>query len=123
MSKNIALLNAVIEGIKEKRGNNIISMDFEGMESSICDYFVICDAQSHRQVESIADSIQEFAFKQAKEKPVHVEGKENSDWVLLDFTDIVVHVFQEDAREFYALEKLWADTKVEKHEAIYSKIV
>lgn len=122
MIKNEELLNAVIEGIQEKRGNNIISMSFEGKESAICDYFVICDVNSNRQVQAVADSVEEYAFKNAGEKPVHKEGKENSQWVLLDFTDIVVHVFQSEWREFYGLENLWADAEVKTHDIEYSSI-
>jgi ribosome-associated protein len=122
MIKNEKLLNSVIEGIQEKRGKNIISMDFEGKESAICDYFVICDASSNRQVQAISDSVLEFAHKLSGEKPVHVEGTENLQWILIDFTDIVVHIFLTEWREFYNLEDLWADSKIVKHDIEYSSI-
>lgn len=123
MTQNSDLLNAIISGIQEKRGNNIISMSFKEGKASICDYFVICDAKSDRQVLAIADSVLEFAFKNAKEKPVHIEGKENAEWVLIDFTDIIVHIFKSDFRKFYGLEELWADSEIEQYDSTYSSII
>ena len=114
MIETEVLLDVVIEGAKEKRANNIVSMNFQETNNSICDYFVVCDAQSNRQVASIAKSIEEFTYNNLKIKLIHKEGYKNSQWILLDYGDVMVHVFQEEAREFYNLEGLWADAKITK---------
>ena len=115
MKKTKQLVASVIEGMQEKKGNNIVSLNFDKIKNSICDYFVICDAGSGRNVEAIAKSVEEFAFKNVGDKVIHKEGYENSEWILLDYSDVIVHVFQTDFREFYNIEGLWADTKLKKH--------
>jgi len=112
MTNTNKLLQAIYDGIYEKLGNNVVNMDFSKLGNTVTDHFVICDAQSDRQVKAIADSVEEFAFKQAGEKVVHVEGTDNSQWVLLDFTDVIVHIFQTEYRPFYNLEALWADAEI-----------
>ncbi len=114
MVKIETLLDIVIEGAKEKRADNIVSMDFQKTDTSICDYFVICDAQSNRQVAAIAKSIEEFTLKNSNIKVFHKEGYENSQWILLDYGEIVVHIFQTPYREFYNIEELWADAEIKK---------
>ncbi len=111
LKKHNALLDAVIAGIQEKKGQNITILDMSEIESSICDYFVVCEGTSTTQVDSIADSVVDVVRERAGEKPLHDEGRENSLWILIDYSDIVVHVFQKEVREFYALESLWSDAK------------
>lgn len=107
------LAETVIFGILEKKGMEITKIDFSEMSNSISKYFIICHGSSTSQVDAIADSVAEQAFKQLGEKPVHTEGRENKEWILIDFVDVVVHVFQEPTRRFYNIEGLWADAKIE----------
>jgi ribosome-associated protein len=106
------LLNSIVEGIKAKKGQDIISLDIKETGAGVCDYFVICNGNSRTQTEAIAYSVEETVRKNTGEKPWHKEGFENSEWILLDYIDIVVHIFQPEARIFYRLEKLWGDGSV-----------
>ncbi len=108
------LVNNVIEAIKEKKGEDILLMDFSELKTNVCDYFIICHGNSNTHVGTIADEIQRHIYKTMKETPHHVEGLQNAEWVLLDYFDTVVHVFQEDKRNFYQIEALWADAKIKK---------
>jgi len=110
------LLESIIQGIVEKKGNNITVMDLKKTGGSICDYFVICDAESTRQVTAIADSVDETVYKEIKDKVIYKEGYENSFWILLDYSDVIVHIFQKASRETFNLEGLWADAIVRKIE-------
>ncbi len=110
------LLKTAIESIKDKKGSNIVSLEFIPEQSSVCDYFVICEAESDRQVKAIAKAIQENIREELDLKPTHIEGMNEANWILLDYFDIIVHVFQRESREFYGLEKLWADAKITHHE-------
>ncbi len=103
------LVNAVVEGIQEKKGVNITVLDLTSVENTISSFFVICDGDSNVHVDAISDSIEEYVRKKVEEKPYHIEGRENAQWILLDYFDVVVHVFQRSARSFYNLESLWAD--------------
>jgi ribosome-associated protein len=107
------LVETIIFGILEKKGLEITKIDFSKMQSSICKYFVICHGTSNSHIDAIAYSIEEQTHKQLGEKPIFTEGKENKEWILIDYFDVVVHVFQEPTRRFYNIEKLWADAKIE----------
>jgi len=109
------LLQTIIAGIQELKGKEIVSLDFSPVENSVCKYFVICNGDSNTHVNAIADSVDEFAKKKLNTNAWHIEGRENSHWVILDFVDIVVHVFQTQYRQFYNLEDLWADCKSQTH--------
>lgn len=89
-------------------------MDLRDIGNAISDFFVICHGTSNRQVDAIADSVLDEVKKLTGERPVNTEGKQNAEWVLIDFVDVVVHVFQEKFREHYALEELWADASIEQ---------
>jgi len=102
----------IIEAIREKKGHQIVSIDLTNVEHSICDCFIICHGESFTQVGAISDSIERKMKEEANIRAHHVEGQQNSQWVLLDYFDILVHVFQEEYRSFYRLEELWADGKV-----------
>jgi ribosome-associated protein len=103
------LLDSVIKGIFEKKGQNILKIDLRKLENRIADYFVICHASSTTQVGAICDSVDDNVRKEANEKPMHIEGLGNCFWVLLDYGNVIVHVFLEEYRNFYSLESLWAD--------------
>ena len=102
----------ILEAIREKKGHQIVSIDLSEVENSICDFFIICHGESVTQVGSITESIEKKLKKEALIRAHHVEGLQNSQWVLLDYFDILVHVFQEEFRSFFKLEELWADGKV-----------
>lgn len=108
----IDLKDAIINGMQEKKANKITVLDLRKLKSAMADYFIICHATSDKQVNAIADSVEEIVRKQTGEKPWHVEGSEQSDWILLDYFDIVVHVFKEEMRDFYAIEELWGDADI-----------
>ena len=106
------LLETIIEGIQEVKGIDTAILDLKKIETAVCKYFVICSGTSNTHVSSIADSVKKIVSKEIQEKPWHIEGLNTSEWVLLDYSDIVVHVFQEKTREFYRLEDLWGDAEI-----------
>ncbi len=110
------LLNSVIKGIFEKKGQHVLKIDLRKLENRIADYFVICHAASGTQVSAIYDSVDDTVRKETLEKPIHVEGLDNCFWVLLDYGNVIVHVFLEEYRNFYSLESLWADASIEAME-------
>jgi ribosome-associated protein len=107
------LLDNIIKGILEKKGQNILKIDLRKLENRITDYFVICHAASTTQVSAICDSVEDKAREGAGQKPLHIEGLDNSFWVLLDYGDVIVHIFLEEYRNFYNLESLWSDAAIE----------
>jgi len=107
------LLEAILEGIQRKKGNDIVRMDLTVLENTFCQFFVICHGNTNVQVSAIAESIEEKVKEDLQLKAWHREGLENAQWVLLDYGDILVHIFQKEFREFYNLEELWADANVE----------
>ena len=106
------LLETIIEGIQEVKGIDTAILDLKKIETAVCKYFVICSGTSNTHVSSIADSVKKNVSKEIQEKPWHIEGLNTSEWVLLDYSDIVVHVFQEKTRDFFRLEDLWGDAKI-----------
>ena len=106
------LLANIIKGIEEVKGNDIDILDLRDIDTAVCDYFIICNGTSNTQVNAIVNSIQKLVSKELKDKPWHVEGADNSEWVLMDYVNIVVHVFQKQIREFYNIEGLWGDAKI-----------
>jgi ribosome-associated protein len=106
------LTDLIIKGITDKKAKDIVILDLQEIDNAIADFFIICHGTSRTQVEAIADAAIETTLKKIKSKPWHREGYENAEWILLDYVDVVVHIFQQEVREFYQLEKLWADAKV-----------
>jgi ribosome-associated protein len=106
-----SLLDVIIAGVQEVKGNEIIYLDLREIKHAIADYFVVCHGNSHTQVDAIARSVEKETETILNESALHIEGRGNSEWVLMDYGDIVVHIFHKDARPFYALEDLWADAK------------
>ena len=111
------LSEIIVEGILEKKGESIVKIDLRKMKNAIADFFIVCHGNSRAQVEAIADSVQMEVKKAVGQNVWKKEGFENAEWVLLDYFDVVVHIFQTDARKFYRLEDLWADALVTTHEA------
>jgi ribosome-associated protein len=110
------LVEVIVKGIEEKKGQNVTIMDLREIEHAVTDFFVICDVNSNTQVKAIADSIEEEVRKGLNDKPWHKEGKEESEWVLLDYVNVVAHVFQRPIREFYNIEELWGDAEIREIE-------
>ncbi|AXT53136.1 ribosome silencing factor [Aquimarina sp. BL5] len=113
------LITQIIKGIEEVKGNDISILDLREIENTVCSYFVICNGTSNTQVNAIVNSIQKTVSKSLKDKPWHVEGSENAEWVLIDYVNVVVHVFQKHIREFYDIEGLWGDAKTTTIETNY----
>lgn len=113
------LVTKIIAGIEEVKGQNIEILDLRAIENTVCDYFIICDGTSNTQVNAIVNSVQKVVSKSIKEKPWHVEGSDNAEWILIDYVSVVVHVFQRHIREFYDIEGLWGDAKTVKIETTY----
>jgi ribosome-associated protein len=116
MEQTKQLVQVITEGIQEKKGSDIVIVDLTKMEGTICKYFIICQGNSPTQVEAITESIGDFARERLKEKPTHVVGLENAQWVAMDYTDVLVHIFLPDVREYYDLEHLWEDAKLTRIE-------
>jgi ribosome-associated protein len=110
------LLKSVVKGIFEKKGLDVLKLDLRKLDNRITDYFVICHGTSVTQVDSICFSVEDIVRKMTGEKPFHVEGLDNCFWVLLDYGDVVVHIFLKEYRDFYSLESLWADAGIEEME-------
>jgi ribosome-associated protein len=109
------LRDAVIESIKEKKGENVVGLDLRAIEEAVTDCFVICSADSRVQVKAIAEFIQENVQKRTGEKAYHVEGIENMEWVLIDYVDVVAHIFLGNLRQHYGLEEIWSDARMTEY--------
>ena len=110
-SKNNVLLDAIIDSVQSIKGNNLISLNFNAIDNSICDYFVICSGTSSTHVKAIEENVRKKVLKKIKEKPWHTEQDIKADWILMDYSNIILHIFQEETRNFYNLEELWGDAK------------
>lgn len=117
--KTDELISYIVEGIENVKGQDIDILDLREIENTVCDYFVICNGTSNTQVNALVGSIQKTVSKAIKDKPWHVEGSENGEWVLIDYVNVVVHVFQKHIREYYDIEGLWGDAKVTSIETAY----
>lgn len=115
------MTDSIVRGLFEMKGEKVALIDLRKIENRMCDWFVISHANSTKQVDSLAWSVEDVVRKETGVKPYHVEGKENCIWVLLDYGDILVHIFQQPYREFYDLESLWADGRVTYLEDITEK--
>lgn len=111
------LAEVVVLGMQEKKGNEIVKMDMRAINATISDYYVVCHADSNVQVNAIAKSVEEEVYKAFGEDPWHKEGHGNGEWILLDFVDVVVHIFKTDKRSHYRLEDLWGDAKTETYQS------
>ena len=109
------LAEAVVLGMQEKKGNDIVRLDMRSIHATLSDYFVICHADSTMQVNAIAKSIEEEVFKAFGQDPWRKEGQANGEWILLDFVDVVVHIFKTEKRSHYGIEDLWGDAHVDSY--------
>ncbi len=106
------LISVIISGIEDVKGKEINILDLREIENTVCDYFIICSGTSNTHVNAISGIIQKQVGKLCKEKPWHVEGEGNAEWILIDYVNVVVHVFQKNIREYYDIESLWGDAKI-----------
>ena len=106
------LIALIIKGIDDVKGEDIQLLDLRDIENTVCNYFIICSGNSNTQVNAIAGSVQKLVSKELKDKPWHIEGQTNSEWVLMDYVNVVVHIFQKHVREYYYIESLWGDAKI-----------
>lgn len=111
-SKDINLVDLVVKGMQEKKGHDITIVDLKNVKSAVADYFVICSANTDTQVDAIRTSIEEEVWKASGEDVWRKEGLQNREWILLDYADVVAHIFRTDRREFYGLEDLWGDAEI-----------
>ncbi|MCB2221208.1 MAG: ribosome silencing factor [Bacteroidetes bacterium] len=114
-SESEKLTNVIVEGILSRKGKNIMRLNMTRLPNAVTDYFILCHGTSDIQVKAIADAIIEETLKETGTKPWHKEGFENAEWILLDYVDVVVHIFKEETRTFYNLEKLWADAEIKTY--------
>lgn len=103
------LCDCIVEGMQENKAKDIVILDLREVKNAVTDFFVICSGESTTQVDGVNSSIMRHTRKELQERPWHQEGKENSEWILLDYVDVVAHIFHKDSRSFYDLEDLWAD--------------
>ncbi len=106
------LVNLIVEGIVDIKGKDVKVLDLRDIDSAVCDYFIICNGTSNTHVNAIVNSIQKTVNESIHDKPWHIEGTENGEWVLLDYVNVVAHVFQKHIRDYYDIESLWGDAKL-----------
>ena len=111
------LIDSIVEGIQRLKGKEIIDLDLTKIDNTECNHFIICHGTSNTQVESIARSIEETVKEQTGERAWHTDGYRNAEWILLDYSDIMVHIFQKNFRTHYDLENLWADADIKTYNA------
>jgi len=109
--KDIQLVEEIILGIENVKGEDIHQLDLRELDNTPCDFFIICSGNSNTQVSAIVNSVLKTVSKSMHEKPFHTEGSDNAEWVLMDYVNVVVHVFQKQIREYYNIEELWGDAK------------
>ncbi len=115
LSTNIS--EVIVYGIQEKKGNEIIRLDLRNIHSSIADYFVVCHAESTTQVKAIAASVEHEVYKSLGQEPWKKEGLQHGEWIILDYVDVVVHIYKTDKREFYGIEDLWGDAEIKLYQS------
>lgn len=109
MTSNKTLIKHITDAIQERKGQQITLVDLTGLDNSVCDYFVICEGTSNTQILAITDHIEDYVREHCKAKPYSCEGQRNALWIAMDYGDIMVHIFNHEARQFYDLERLWSD--------------
>ena len=108
------LTDYVIEGLQEKKGVDIVHLDLRKLKGSIADHFIVCTGTSDKHVQALADSVWDMVHKQSGDKPPRTEGQRQGEWILMDYVDVIVHIFLKDKRDFYSIEELWGDAEIRK---------
>jgi ribosome-associated protein len=109
------IVDIAVKAIQEKKGKNIVTLDLRNVKNAVTDYYIVCHGDSNTQVNALARSVEDEVFKALGEDPFHKEGFENAEWVLLDYFNVVVHVFNQEKRDFFGLERLWADAEIKEY--------
>ncbi|WP_374948458.1 ribosome silencing factor [Mucilaginibacter sp.] len=117
LNESAYISELAIHGMQEKKGNDLVRLDLRSVNSSVADYFVICHADSATQVKAIANSVEEEIYKAMQQDPWRKEGLEHGEWILLDYIDVVIHIFRTDKREFYGVEDLWGDAEIKSYKS------
>jgi len=115
LNKNSKLFKTIIKAIQEKKGENVVSLDPRKIHEAVADFFIICQANNQPQIRAITDFIEDDVKKKSGESPYHHEGKQNMQWVILDYVNVVVHIMMPEQRKFYKLEEMWSDAGLEEH--------
>ena len=119
MDQTKELVNTIVEGLQEKKGKNIVTVDLTQLSGAVCQYMVICEGNTPTQVSALSDSVWDFARKKAGEKPLSIDGNQSAQWIGMDYGTVLVHIFLPEQREFYNLETLWSDSKVTQIPNLY----
>ena len=117
LNESAYISELAIHGMQEKKGNDLVRLDLRSVNSSVADYFVICHADSATQVKAIANSVEDEIYKAMSQDPWRKEGLEHGEWILLDYVNVVIHIFRTDKREFYGVEELWGDAEVKSYKS------
>lgn len=117
LTRNSKLFKTIINAIRNKKGENIVSLDLKKVQEAVADFFIVCEASSNIQVKAIADAVEEEVKQKCVELPYRHEGYQALQWVLIDYVNIVVHIFQPENRKFYKLEEMWNDADQMEHES------
>ena len=104
----------VVLGMQEKKAKEIVCIDLRNIKNAVTDFFVVCHADSKTHIDAIAKSVEEVVYKKQGDEPLHKEGQSNSEWILIDYINVVVHIFRTEQREYYGIERLWADAEIER---------
>lgn len=112
MSETELLVKKIVEGLQEKKGKNIVTVDLSNLSGTLCQYFVICSGNTPTQVSALSDSVWELVRKDLGEKPLTIDGNRGAEWIGMDYGTVIVHIFLPELREFYNIENLWADSTV-----------
>jgi len=115
LTKASKIYKSIIKAIQDKKGENIVSLDLRKIPEAVADFFVICEANNQPQIRAISDAVEEEVKKKLGELPYRHEGKQNLQWVLIDYINIVVHIMSSESRKFYKLEEMWSDAPLEEH--------
>ena len=115
LTRNSKIYKTIIKAIQDKKGEHIVSLDLRKIPEAVADFFIICEANNQPQIRAISDSVEDLVRKDCGENPYRHEGKQNLQWVLLDFVNVVVHVMMPEQRKFYKLEEMWSDAELVEH--------
>lgn len=118
LTKSSKILKVIIKAIQDKKGENVVSLDMRKIAEAVADFFIICEAGSSVQVKAIADAVEEKVKEECGELPYRHEGYQALQWVLVDYVNVVVHVFQRETRKFYRLEEMWHDGVILEHDEL-----
>jgi ribosome-associated protein len=115
LTRNSKIFKTIIRALQDKKAENIISLDLRKIQEAVADFFIVCEANNQPQIRALADHVEAEVKKHCGEIPYHHEGRQNLQWVLIDYVNIVVHIMAPDSRKFYKLEEMWSDAVHEEH--------